>query len=216
MEEKTDEEKSEVFANKSNNSFRVSVSKNLKDKKLVSIKSGRFEISWKLEKIAIDNKEIKANNSVALYRNNKEGTQNSSENEKKMILKNLYSGINFENAYPNIDLQYMIEPESLKENIILKERQSNPEISFIINSNNLELKLSDDNSVVISENFNTENKNIFKMDPPFMTDAKGKHSNAVSVKLEEIEGGYRLILIPNNKWLSDNEVTYPVTIDPTI
>lgn len=57
---------------------------------------------------------------------------------------------------------------------------------------------------------------IFKIDPPFMNDAKGELSKDIKVTLVKEVNGYTLTWTPNNDWLQDKSRIYPVTIDHTI
>jgi RHS repeat-associated protein len=55
----------------------------------------------------------------------------------------------------------------------------------------------------------------FHVARPFMYDAAGESSHAVSYALEATTGGYALAVRPDREWLTDSERQFPVVIDPT-
>jgi len=130
-------------------------------------------------------------------------------------LPNLSSTIDFLNIYPNIDLQYEVNPQDIKENIILKEKVDNPLFIFNLNTKGLIPKLLEDNSIAFYDT-NDPEKTIFSMDAPYMYDAKNELNNDIKLTLEPVGKGYNLKVQPNHEWLSSADRVFPIIIDPTL
>ena len=131
---------------------------------------------------------------------------NNKINFPKKIKKN-NDIIEFNKVFNNIDIDYSLEGEKIKESIILKDREDVLEkIVFNIDTNLL-LGIKD-NKIYASNGI----VDIFEIEKPFMVDNKGIINNNISYNL--INNKLELILDTN--WLLDNTREYPVIIDPTI
>ncbi|MCM1284716.1 MAG: hypothetical protein NC213_08675 [Acetobacter sp.] len=125
----------------------------------------------------------------------------------------LSSSITYENIMPDTDFEYNVQPDALKENIILnKVPDENYNIQYELSVGNLKAVLNDDNSISL---FDGDNE-VFTIEAPYMIDANDVISENVTVVLEKAENGYVLTYTPNYSWLSSEDTVYPVTIDPTI
>ena len=117
--------------------------------------------------------------------------------------------IKYENILSNIDLEYNVLPTKVKENIILKNKESiNSKLIFCINSN---LELYDKESRIIATDGKEE---VFIFENPYMIDSNGKINSKVFYELYENNGLYFLKINLDEKWLEN--AAYPVIIDPTI
>ncbi len=124
----------------------------------------------------------------------------------------LYKNIKYENILNGIDIKYNVMPTKVKENIIIKNKESLVEkISFNIETD-LTLKLNVDKSIYALSN----EEIIFKIDAPYLIDINGKVINEVSYKLKKNNDGYLLELIIDKSIFENIELEYPITIDPTI
>lgn len=215
LSEQLDEDNNDVLENNSND-FKIKIAKNAKHKKLVSIKKGNYEITWNIGN-SLNNKTDKyLNNSNAIYNDTSSyQEQTLTNNEKNKVLTKLNSTVNFTDVYPNVDLQYVVQPEKLKENIILKNRISDPEFTFNLNTKNLSIKILDDNSLSFY-NEQDPSKEIFKIDAPYMKDANGEISKDIKIILSNTSNGYKVSLQPSVEWLNNTDRVYPVIIDPTV
>ena len=123
------------------------------------------------------------------------------------LIKNL---IEFKNLMNNIDLDYKILNNKIKESIVLKSNQSIPsQIDFEIITN-LDLIVSDDGSIISSDD------NCFIIEKPYMIDNKGKKNENVYYKLQIQNDKFLISLILDVDWLNASERDYPIIIDPTI
>lgn len=201
-----DEENNDTLENK-DNSYKVEIAKNTSSSKLVQVQKDGYEVSWNLEGAQKTHSAVKPKDQTALNA--------LSDNEKKRTLPKLSSTIDFIDIYPNIDLQYEVNPRDIKENIILKEIVDNPLFIFNINTKGLIPKLLKDNSIGFYDTNNLE-KVVFSMDAPYMYDALNEVSNEIQLTLEPAGKGYRLTVLPNNEWLSSPDRVFPIVIDPTL
>lgn len=111
-------------------------------------------------------------------------------------------------------VEYIFSGSGLKENIILTEAPEENQIySFRIKSDGLTAKLQKGNSVVLSD---SDNETVFVIPAPYMYDENFEFSDEIKTTLEEDGSEYILTYEPDNKWLTNEERAYPVTIDPTV
>lgn len=131
-------------------------------------------------------------------------TANKKEKKSKFIDNMIY-----ENILDGIDIEYKTLPNKVKETIVLHDYK-NKKLVFDIETN---LELTEvNNSIVATKN----DKTIFTIDKPYMEDSKGKINTNISYKLKSKEKNYQLELKLDEKWLMDEETTFPIYIDPTI
>jgi len=201
-----DEDNVDVLQNKGN-SYKVKIAKNTKANKLVRLQKDQYELSWNIDG-AQQSKAQAVSPDMTKY-------NALSDNDKKRTLTNIASEVNFTNFLPDTDLQYEIQPEAVKENIIINKNNSTQQFQFNLNVKNLTAKLQDNKSILFYD-INDNSKNIFKIDAPFMIDAAGKKSSDLNITLEPSQKGYTLKMIPNSDWLNSPDRVYPIKIDPTV
>ena len=136
---------------------------------------------------------------------------------------NAASEAKFEEADENTDLEYQFFGDNVKENIIVKSRAEEYAYAFELNTNGLELKLSEDNASIELYSSGTnasgerEEKIEFTIPSPFMYDRKGERSDDVYYEIEQKpEGSYIFRVIASAEWINAEEREFPVTIDPQI
>lgn len=130
-------------------------------------------------------------------------------------VSNLNSSAVYDNIYEAVDCKIDIQPNSVKETLILENPDSLlEEYSYFIKSDGLVAELCEDNSVV----FSNGDESIFKIPAPFMFDSSDYAENNYNIKvtLEESNNGYIYTLIPDMNWLKDESRIYPVMIDPYV
>ena len=175
------EEKEEIITNKEN-SFHTSFPKDKNTNLLVDITKENYYLKIYLIK--------SKNNKIKINRN-----------------KNT---INLENILEDIDIDYQVISTTLKESIILKNKNNIPNtLSFKIDTN-LELELLEKGSIQAKD----KEKTIFVIDKPFMKDNKGVYNYNINYDLSLKDNTYLLNLNLDQVWL--NEAEFPVIIDPTI
>ena len=176
---------------------KIKLAKKASAKKLVTLKYEDFNLSWGFEGA----KKARA-----------ETVEKETTNDP-IALENITSETVFKNAFENVDLQYIINPEGVKENIVLKDKTANH--SFVQNykSNNLTPRQTDEKTVTLYSG----DKAVYEITAPVMTDSAGEVSDLLMLKLESVKNGsFNLRLQADTNWLNDSARQYPVTVDPTV
>ena len=165
----------------------------------------------------LDNK-----NSKASKKEKEKQSERSGRPKSKMIASELLeqevtdsSAIEYADVYSGADLRYDTTAGSLKESVIIKDRQNGSRTyRYNITADGLELRLESDGRVEFYEPSSAEP--VFTMPAPLMFDAKEEYSYDIDVKLKQKKGVYELSYTPDKDWLNDQERVYPVTLDPSI
>lgn len=121
--------------------------------------------------------------------------------------------VEYDNIFNDVNLEYQVMPNAIKEDFILKKRPKNDfSIEYLLDAGNLDLVLNEDLSISLLD----DKKSIFTIESPVMYDADFKTSNDFEVLVEKSEKGYLLQYKPNMDWINNKSTIYPVTIDPDI
>ena len=129
-------------------------------------------------------------------------------------LENLTSQVIYKDLFDSADLQYIVMPEQLKENIILKDSSAPRAFSVEYNAENL-VPVSVDEKTVILQNENGEA--VFTLSAPVMYDAAGEASDGITLALSDItESGFTVTMSLDEQWLCSADRQFPVTVDPAI
>ncbi|MGN1270222.1 MAG: RHS repeat-associated core domain-containing protein [Clostridia bacterium] len=196
----------QVYENKSN-SYKTIFTNKTKEYNLGSITSQNNTLTWRLKNANSTNSPIIKN-------------PTSNKNIKGLTIDELEinqtsSTIEYTNILDNVNIEYSIAPEEIKEAIILKNKNAiSNKIVFEYNTNGLEMKLAENNDIIVYKN--KEDNVKFTIKAPFMYDRKLEFSDKIEIKLKKQGKKYLLTLIPNKQWLEDSNRVYPVIIDPTI
>lgn len=179
-------EEKEYYTNRKN-SYKVRFSKQTQ-KKLMKLENSNHYLDIKLEQ----------EKTVSLI--------------KEMKSNNFMDKVKYKNILDNIDLEYKVLPNKVKESIIIKEKINIPSrISFIVDTD-LNLILNNDKSISAIKDGNT----YFVIDAPYMVDSKGEINKNIYYELISDVNGYKLNLILDTVWLNKEDIAYPIVIDPTI
>lgn len=142
---------------------------------------------------------------------------NATELQKMMTLGNLTSEIIYEDILSGVDLQYIIEFGSIKENIIVKQQQSVYNYTFTIKLNNLQAALNDKGGVSIYDP-NTDEVQ-YLIPAPIVYDANDNMADPAVASYTLTQSGdntYSLTVSVDPEWMNEDGRAYPVTIDPPI
>ncbi len=121
----------------------------------------------------------------------------------------------YSNAWQNVDLEYVLVSNNVKENIIVKAPSAEYSYAFFLTLDGLVPELGDDGIVILKDK--TTDKTVYYMPAPYMYDAEGETSYDVEYTLAEIKNGnYILTVMADSEWINNTQRTFPVTIDPTI
>lgn len=133
--------------------------------------------------------------------------------EAYLTLPNISQEVIYEDVFNDVDLQYIVTPGKLKENIILKSRES--ENTFTVNYNIGELTAE----IVDSQTINLKNDDIvvYTISAPYMYDSNGAVSEDVTFNVDKNKNGkLRVDITADADWIQSEERAFPVVIDPVI
>lgn len=182
--------------NKSNK-FKIKFPNSIDDNKKFKLSLGDYEIDWSLDSIE------KANISY-------EVTESKAESMKD--LDGINQSVLYEDIQGNVNLEYILNGTTLKENIVLEKYIEDFSISFTYNLKNLSIvEESAGNYVFVNE----ANEVVMSFDSLYMIDDNGDVSEDVQISVKKLKKGeYQVIVTPNDDFLS--KATYPVKIDPSL
>ncbi|MGW4166799.1 golvesin C-terminal-like domain-containing protein [Streptomyces chartreusis] len=133
------------------------------------------------------------------------------------------STVTYKDATQGADLQYVVGPGRVKENITLAERPDGPlRFTFTLDTDGLTPKARKDGSIALYGELPHTPELVIPA--PYMTDARKAeksvfgqtYSTRVTQKLTKDGDSFKLTVTPDAKWLAAKERQYPVVIDPTI
>ncbi|ERK31240.1 DNRLRE domain-containing protein [Clostridium intestinale] len=210
-----------VLENKSND-FKISIAQNINADKLVSINKDKYEVSWNIKSdknVKVNKKETTDEDVNKLLGLTKEQENKLSkkekaelENSKKATLIKTTSSVVFEEVKPNINLEYKLISDSIKESIIINKQTDINKFSFNFNMKNLKPELKD-NQIILSDK--DTGKEIMRMQAPFMVDAKGEQTDRVKLSFDKKGKGYVLTLELDKEWINSKDRQYPIIVDPS-
>lgn len=210
----------------SNGICRTEVSKPEAGKK-IKMTLGDCSLSWQyLGREDKDNAEAVSYIKQGFEANNASGEESTVLKVDSGIEENLQSKesrVIYENADANVDLEYLMQGNNLKENIIVKNPAESYRLAFSMTLNGLKMRLSEDNDRIelyseVTDNTDQTTKKVEAFIPaPFMTDANGEVSEDVGFEVEDsAEDGFRFVVIADSDWMNAPERAFPVVIDPQI
>ncbi len=172
-------------------------------------------VQSKIDKVAQD-KAAKTQGYEKLSDSKKtEVLQITKYNEEQKTLRKVSSAVEFKNIFNNIDVDYVLKGDTVKENIVINKAIDSPIFKFNLSVKNLVPKLDRNNNIVFYDEKNPD-KVVYIMQAPFMFDSNKESSSNIEISLEKGTVGYILTVKPDAAWLSDASRAYPVTIDPNV
>ena len=130
---------------------------------------------------------------------------------EELMPQALSAAVLYRDVYPGVDLRYTACSYNLKEQIILREPQSRCRYDFLLTLTGLTAALAEDGSAVLQD---PSGETLYRIPAPYMEDARGVTSDAVSFSLTQTVEGAVLTVQADPEWLA--QAAYPVTIDPTL
>lgn len=136
-------------------------------------------------------------------------------NAELMTVDNQSSAVAYKGIMPDTDFEYIVTSNSIKENIVVYEPQSEYIYSFDMDFDGLTPIVNPDNSISLIEPSNP-NETIFFIEAPYMYDSNNAESIDIEMSLTPNGDEYVMTLVANAEWINDPERVFPVVIDPTI
>ena len=193
------------------------------DGEIISNADGAFDVEFpetinENEKITISAGEESISFSVNDVENASANIEAPEKTEDDIInqdLEKTVSQITYENVDDNTDIQYIVSSGSVKENIIVSDKESLKEAySFEIQKGELSAILDNENNLIFK---NDKNETVFTIPAPVMTDARNGVSYDIQVQVKNADKAVlTLTYTPSKEWLESDDRVYPVIIDPVI
>jgi RHS repeat-associated protein len=118
--------------------------------------------------------------------------------------------VNFQDVWQGVDLEYEVSGSQLKENIVIKNRNIEPNFSFKVSGANLSANNDLPNSFKLDGVFGD-----FSVSPPTVKTAESKVPNFKSVSQSVADG--KLTIVLDSNWLANQpQSAFPIVIDPTV
>ena len=189
--------------------FKVRLSNKVKKKQMVSLGEGSRKLTWGF---------VDAN---AVKRQIMQETEEQEETEEKdptaaYAVRHLKSRILYPEAFHGVDIRYTIGPESLKEDLVLKQADAVHAFTWRYAPGGL--KARQKGTDIIFED--ADGREVYRLSAPYMTDAAGEVSHGLTLTLTD-DGGEKnkeayVRLEADAGWLAAEERVYPVVIDPVV
>lgn len=201
--------KGDVLTNTAGN-FNVEFPKEISEENEIEIENGKESITFSIVETEKSNGKVK---------NNKKQKQDKNKASDEEIFNNdisrTVSEIEYEDVLKNTNLEYVVTPNGVKENIIVENKESlKKSYSFNITKGKLKAELDKSNNLYFK---NSKGEVVFTIPAPVMTDSNGAVSYNIDVKVKNLKKEtITLTYTPDKKWLNDKTRAYPVAIDPVI
>ncbi len=190
----------------SDSDISVKLANNSNSNNLLKITKGDYKIS--LHFVDVDKSKA-----LEVYPAKEEPVGN--DLDSATTLHRFSSGAIYRDILPDTDLEYIIYGNSVKENIIVKEKGDSYVYNFELKLNGLVPALRSDGSIALNDE-ETE-KTVLVIPKGYMYDANGESSNAVEYSLTHKNGNkYTLTVTADAEWINADERAFPVTVDPTV
>ena len=125
--------------------------------------------------------------------------------------KKLTSSLNYADIIGTVDIEYIVTPSAVKENIILETVNDGKVFEFIIDTDLVPV-MNNDGTIDLMDGEDI----VFSMPAPYMYDANGEMSFDVEYSLKTENEKVILTITADNEWINAEEREFPVTIDPTV
>ncbi len=199
----------DVITNTAGN-FNVEFPKEISEDNEIKIENGKETLTFSIVETEKSNGKVK---------NNKKQKQDKSKVSDEEIFNNdisrTVSEIEYEDVLENTNLEYVVTPTGVKENIIVENKESlKKSYSFNITKGKLKAELDKSNNLYFK---NSKGEIVFTIPAPVMTDSNGAISYDIDVKVKNLKKEtITLTYTPDKKWLNAKDRVYPVAIDPVI
>ena len=217
--DETDEDDFRGYVNR-RGSFRVKLAENTDGRNLMAIEKDGYRLIWKLlgKKDRATGETALASASARVSKANEAGSGTGAE------LNRLNGEVRYDDFVPGCDLQYVVTPTGVKENIIVREKKEAYIFDFLLKTKNLNLELSEDGRKLLAfvervdETTGAAQKEvIFDIPAPYMIDGAGNEGYDVTYELSRQRNGkYLFSIVADETWINAEGRVFPVTIDPAI
>lgn len=136
-------------------------------------------------------------------------------NSEKTTVDNQAGALIYDKIFPNADLEYIVTGNSIKENVVVYQPQTEYIYTFDMDFGGLTPVAEKDGSYRLIDSTKPE-ETVFVLAAPYMYDANGEESYEVGMSLIQNGDNYLLTLTADETWINSSERAFPVVIDPTV
>ena len=195
----------------------VSFSRDFREQ-MVTVRQGDYSVSWGVQAITNETSSkttISTSQQPVIAELVEADHSALSVQEQKLLATKSTSTIRYRDAlHSDVDLEYIILPSRVKENIILNNPKDISGYVVTVHTENLSARLLKDRRIQF---YNNSNSVIFTIESPYMYDSAGVLSEEIAVKMASGKDGcYFITITPDDNWLNDEDRVYPVVIDPVV
>ncbi|MCI7814168.1 MAG: DNRLRE domain-containing protein, partial [Robinsoniella sp.] len=142
-----------------------------------------------------------------------EESKEAGENDDPMTLRRFTNAVRYGEVLPGVDFQCLLVGDEVKDNLILKSKDTPHTFTFCYRVKKLHPVMQSRKIVFLNEKEET----VFCVDAPFMRDAKGALSQALTLALQQgkNEEEWEMTVHADEGWLKEESRAYPIVIDPT-
>ena len=188
---------------------KIKFAKNSNSSKLVSIHEGKYKLGMSLDGSEKSTAETVSGGDIAEYSENRSITRLEYLSE----LRKAVSSVKYADIMENVDLEYVLMGDDIKENLILKNKSAANEYTYTLKLNGLSAEINGNGEVLLCDSDSGET--VYIMPAPFMYDAAGAVSADVSYTITENKNNkVTLKISADREWIESGEREFPVVIDP--
>lgn len=136
-------------------------------------------------------------------------------NSEKTTVDNQAGALVYDRIFPNADLEYIVTGNSIKENVVVYQPQTEYIYTFDMDFGDLTPIAEEDGSYRLIDSAKPD-ETVFVLAAPYMYDANGVESYEVEMSLTQNGDNYLLTLTADEEWINNSERAFPVIIDPTV
>ena len=179
----------------------------------IQLTDERYPVSWTYERSAPSKMTKVLRKADTKKKNRTADEQVEEKNQQFVTLSNLTSQSVYPDVFPYVDLEYILTPNGLKENILLRSDRAQHEFVMTYRIGRLKAEQKDSRTIQLH---NEQNQTIYEIAAPYMEDANGEISDGVSLTILEQTGGtLKMSILADPHWLKDEGRAFPVEIDPS-
>ena len=200
--------------------FKVRLSNKVKKKQMVSLGEGSRKLTWGFVDANSVKRQILKETEAERQPDSAGALEHTADSEKDptaaYAVRHLKSRILYPEAFQGVDIRYTIGPESLKEDLVLKQADAVHAFTWRYAPGGL--KARQEGADIVFED--AGGREAYRLSAPYMTDAAGEVSHGLTLTLTD-DGGEKnkeayVRLEADAGWLAAEERAYPVVIDPVV
>lgn len=135
---------------------------------------------------------------------------------EKMEAKNKKSGVKYSDVYNDTDIEYIVTPSTVKENIIVNKKTGKYVYDFNADFGKLVPKMETESIIGLYDTSQKSTEPVILVEAPIMYDAAGETSTDVFISFKQNDDKYIVTVTASKEWINNKSREFPVVIDPTV